>query len=158
MRFSALGLEERPCNNQSVVPWGLSACYHRRAERPFKDEQNCEIRMTAVPVVVESLVKAYKLGKVEVQALRGVNLKVEAGGMVSIIGPSGSGKTTLLNILGGLDRATAGNVHIGNTVLTDLDPTRLVYYRREVFGHQRPTLHLIPTLTAAGNEELPMIA
>src|SRR5881397_2896162 len=104
--------------------------------------------MTAVPVVVDSLVKAYKLGRV----------KVEAGGMVSIIGPSGSGKTTLLNILGGLDRATAGNVHVGNTVLTDLDPTRLVYYRREVVGHIFQTLNLIPTLTAAENVELPMMA
>ncbi|TMI56995.1 ATP-binding cassette domain-containing protein [Candidatus Bathyarchaeota archaeon] len=110
--------------------------------------------MTAVPVVVDSLVKAYKLGRVEVQALRGINLKVEAGGMVSIIGPSGSGKTTLLNILGGLDRATAGNVHVGNTVLTDLDPTRLVYYRRQIVGHIFQTLNLIPTLTAAENVEL----
>src|SRR5438876_3987740 len=114
--------------------------------------------MTAVPVVVDSLVKAYKLGRVEVQALRGINLKVEAGGMVSIIGPSGSGKTTLLNILGGLDRATAGNVHVGNTVLTDLDPTRLVYYRRQIVGHIFQTLNLIPTLTAAENVELPMMA
>src|SRR6266540_3187255 len=114
--------------------------------------------MTAVPVVVDSLVKAYKLGRVEVQALRGINLKVEAGGMVSIIGPSGSGKTTLLNILGGLDRATAGNVHVGNTVLTDLDPTRLVYYRRQIVGHVFQTLNLIPTLTAAENVELPMMA
>ena len=112
--------------------------------------------MTAVPVVVDSLVKAYKLGRVEVQALRGINLKVEAGGMVSIIGPSGSGKTTLLNILGGLDRATAGNVHVGNTVLTDLDPRRLVYYRRQIVGHVFQTLNLIPTLTAAENVELPM--
>src|SRR5947199_2866825 len=78
--------------------------------------------------------------------------------MVSIIGPSGSGKTTLLNILGGLDRATAGNVHVGNTVLTDLDPTRLVYYRRQIVGHIFQTLNLIPTLTAAENVELPMMA
>src|SRR5947208_9059929 len=114
--------------------------------------------MTAVPVVVDFHVKADKLGRVEVQALRGMHLKVEAGGMVSIIGPSGSGKTTLLNILGGLDRATAGNVHVGDTVLTDLDPARLVYYRRQVVGHVFQTLNLIPTLTAAENVELPMMA
>src|SRR5438552_16769655 len=111
--------------------------------------------MTAVPVVVDSLVKAYKLGRVEVQALRGINLKVEAGGMVSIIGPSGSGKTTLLNNLGGLDSATAGTVHIGNTVLTDLDPTRLVDYRRQIVGHILHTITLITTLTAAANVEHP---
>src|SRR5437763_12779527 len=114
--------------------------------------------MAAGPVVVDSHVKAYKRGRVEVQALRGINLKDEAGGMVSIIGPSGSGKTTLLNILGGLDRATAGNVHVGNTVLTDLDPTRLVYYRRQIVGHIFQTLNLIPTLTAAENVEHPMMA
>ncbi len=114
--------------------------------------------MTAVPVFVDSLVKAYKLGSVEVQALRGLSLKVETGGMVSIIGPSGSGKTTLLNILGGLDRATAGTVRIGDTLLTDLEPSELVYYRREVVGHIFQTLNLIPTLTAAENVELPMMA
>src|SRR6266568_827709 len=157
-RFPAMGVGEYPCNNRSVVPRSFSARDNRSTERPFKDEQDGKIRMTAVPVVVDSLVKAYKLGRVEVQALRGINLKVEAGGMVSIIGPSGSGKTTLLNILGGLDRATAGNVHVGNTVLTDLDPARLVYYRRQVVGHVFQTLNLIPTLTAAENVELPMMA
>ncbi|OLD04919.1 MAG: hypothetical protein AUJ07_02830 [Crenarchaeota archaeon 13_1_40CM_3_53_5] len=114
--------------------------------------------MTAVPIIVDSLVKAYKLGSVEVQALRGLSIKVETGGMVSIIGPSGSGKTTLLNILGGLDRATAGTVRVGDTVLTDLEPVELVYYRREVVGHIFQTLNLIPTLTAAENVELPMMA
>ncbi len=114
--------------------------------------------MTAVPVVIDSLVKAYKLGKVEVQALRGLNLKVEAGKMVSIIGPSGSGKTTLLNILGGLDRSTAGTVRVGDVNLTELSSNELVYYRRNVVGHIFQTLNLIPTLTATENVELPMMA
>ena len=114
--------------------------------------------MKAVPVQVDSLVRAYKLGKVEVQALRGLSLKVDAGRMVSIIGPSGSGKTTLLNILGGLDRATAGSVRVGDTVLTELIPSELVQYRRDVVGHIFQTLNLIPTLTAAENVELPMMA
>lgn len=114
--------------------------------------------MKAVPVEVDSLVRAYKLGKVEVQALRGLSLKVDAGRMVSIIGPSGSGKTTLLNILGGLDRATAGNVRVGTTILTSLQPSDLVHYRRDIVGHIFQTLNLIPTLTAAENVELPMMA
>ncbi len=114
--------------------------------------------MKAVPVAVDSLVKAYRLGKVEVQALRGLSLKVEAGRMVSIIGPSGSGKTTLLNILGGLDRATAGVVQVGDTALTQLPPSELVDYRRDVVGHIFQALNLIPTLTAAENVELPMMA
>lgn len=114
--------------------------------------------MKGLPVEVDSLVKAYKLGKVEVQALRGLSLKVDAGQIVSIIGPSGSGKTTLLNILGGLDRATAGNVRVGNTILTSLPPSELVQYRRDIVGHIFQTLNLIPTLTAAENVELPMMA
>src|SRR3989449_10216375 len=111
--------------------------------------------MSGEPVSVDSLVKAYKIGRVEVQALRGLSLNVEAGGMVSIIGPSGSGKTTLLNILGGLDRATAGTVRVGDTVLTDLERAELVYYRREVDGQIFQTLNLIPTLTAAEKVVLP---
>ncbi len=114
--------------------------------------------MTAVPVTIDSLVRAYKLGAIEVQALRGLSLKVEAGRMVSIIGPSGSGKTTLLNILGGLDRATAGTVTVGNTTVTAMAPSELVGYRREVVGHIFQALNLIPTLTAEENVELPMMA
>lgn len=114
--------------------------------------------MKGVPVEVDSLVKAYKLGKVEVQALRGLSLKVDAGRMVSIIGPSGSGKTTLLNILGGLDRATAGNIRVGTTLVTALPPSNLVRYRRDIVGHIFQALNLIPTLTAAENVELPMMA
>ena len=78
--------------------------------------------------------------------------------MASIIGPSGSGKTTLLNILGGLDRATAGTVTVGKTTLTQLAPSELVMYRREVVGHIFQALNLIPTLTAEENVELPMMA
>jgi putative ABC transport system ATP-binding protein len=114
--------------------------------------------MTSVPVTINSLVRAYKLGRLEVQALRGLSLNVEAGKMVSIIGPSGSGKTTLLNILGGLDRATAGTVTVGDTTVTALAPSELVNYRREVVGHIFQALNLIPTLTAEENIELPMMA
>jgi ABC-type lipoprotein export system ATPase subunit len=114
--------------------------------------------MSSVPVTVDSLVRAYKVGRLEVQALRGLSLRVEAGKMVSIIGPSGSGKTTLLNILGGLDRATAGTVTVGDTTLTALAPSELVGYRREVVGHIFQALNLIPTLTAEENVELPMMA
>jgi len=109
-------------------------------------------------VSINSLVRAYKLGRIEVQALRGLSLKVEAGGMVSVIGPSGSGKTTLLNILGGLDRATAGTITVGDTTVTALAPSELVGYRREVVGHIFQALNLIPTLTAEENVELPMMA
>ncbi|MEM2127338.1 MAG: ABC transporter ATP-binding protein [Candidatus Bathyarchaeia archaeon] len=109
-------------------------------------------------IVVKDLVKVYRVGALEIQALRGLSMKVEEGEMVAIIGPSGSGKTTLLNILGGLDRATAGYVRVFNTEVTNLNPGELVEYRRRMVGHIFQTMNLIPTLTAAENIELPMIA
>src|SRR5207245_3557345 len=100
----------------------------------------------------------YKLGRIEVQALRGLSLKVEAGRMVSIIGPSGSSQTTLPTLLGGLHRATPGTVTVGDTTLTELAPSELVGYRRDVVGHIFQALNLIPTLTTEENVELPMMA
>jgi putative ABC transport system ATP-binding protein len=114
--------------------------------------------MKGLDVKVNNLVKAYRLGKIEVQALRGLNMDVSAGEFIAIIGPSGSGKTTLLNVLGGLDTATAGTVQVGNVDLTSMNPTQLVDYRRETVGHIFQTLNLISTLTATENIELPMIA
>jgi putative ABC transport system ATP-binding protein len=114
--------------------------------------------MKGLDVKVNNLVKAYRLGKIEVQALRGLNMDVNAGEFIAIIGPSGSGKTTLLNVLGGLDAATAGTVRVGNVDLTSMSPTQLVDYRRETVGHIFQTLNLISTLTATENVELPMIA
>lgn len=113
--------------------------------------------MKGVPVTVDSLMRVYHLGKIEVQALRGLSMKVDLGQIVSIIGPSGSGKTTLLNILGGLDRATAGTVEVGGVNVTALTPSGLVGYRRSTVGHIFQALNLIPTLTAAENVELPML-
>jgi putative ABC transport system ATP-binding protein len=114
--------------------------------------------MKGLEVTVRNLVRVYRLGKVEVQALRGLSMDIKAGELISIIGPSGSGKTTLLNIVGGLDQATAGTVQVGDTDVTALSITDLVDYRRKTVGHIFQTLNLIPTLTAAENVELPMIA
>jgi len=109
-------------------------------------------------IEARDLIKVYRLGSVEVQALRGLNMAVKEGEMVSIIGPSGSGKTTLLNIMGGLDTATAGSVKVGDIEVTALSTSQLVEFRRKTVGHIFQTLNLIPTLTAAENIELPMIA
>jgi len=109
-------------------------------------------------IVVKDLIKVYRLGKVEVQALRGLSMSVKEGEVISIIGPSGSGKTTLLNIVGGLDTATAGVVRVGNLEVTMLTTSQLIDYRRRTVGHIFQTLNLIPTLSAAENIELPMIA
>ncbi len=114
--------------------------------------------MKGAEITVKDLIKVYRLGKVEVQALRGLSMSVKESELVSVIGPSGSGKTTLLNIMGGLDTATAGTVAVGNTEVTALSTPQLINYRRKTVGHIFQTLNLIPTLTAAENIELPMIA
>jgi len=116
------------------------------------------VEVEFMAIVVKDLVKIYTLGKVEVQALRGFNMTVEEGEMVSLIGPSGSGKTTLLNIIGGLDKASAGYVKVFDTEVTGMTLAELVEFRRSTVGHVFQTMNLIPTLTAAENIELPMMA
>ncbi len=108
-------------------------------------------------IEVKDLVRVYRMGPVEVRALRGLNLSIREGELVSVMGPSGSGKTTLLNILGGLDRATAGEAMVGDIDVTFLDRKQLVMFRRRVVGHIFQTLNLVPTLSAAENIALPMI-
>ena len=114
--------------------------------------------MNKMDIKIRNLVKIYKTGKIEVQALRGVNLDINSGELVAIIGPSGSGKTTLLNVIGALDEATGGSVQVGDVEVTSLSVTQLVDYRRKTVGHIFQTLNLIPTLSAEENIELPMIA
>jgi putative ABC transport system ATP-binding protein len=114
--------------------------------------------MSGLNVKVRDLVKIHHTGKIEVQALRGLNLDITSGELVSIIGPSGSGKTTLLNIIGGLDKATAGTVQVGEKTVTDLSVRQLVDYRRKMVGHIFQNLNLIPTLTAQENIEFSMVA
>ncbi|MFW9805468.1 MAG: ABC transporter ATP-binding protein [Candidatus Thorarchaeota archaeon] len=109
-------------------------------------------------IQADDLVKVFRLGSVEVQALRGLSMQIEQGEMVAIVGASGSGKTTLLNILGGITRATAGNTVVAGYDVTNANPTQLVALRREIVGHIFQELNLIPTLTAYENVELPMLA
>ncbi len=114
--------------------------------------------MKGADITVKDVVKAYRMGKMEVQALRGLSMSVKEGEVVAIIGPSGSGKTTLLNIVGGLDTATAGTVIVGDLQVTAFTSSQLIDYRRKTVGHIFQTLNLIPTLTAAENIGLPMMA
>lgn len=106
----------------------------------------------------EDLVKVYKLGSVEVQALRGLSIKIEQGEMVSIVGPSGSGKTSLLNVIGGLTHATVGKTWVAGKEITNATSAELGLLRQKVVGHIFQTLNLIPTLTAYENVEFPMLS
>jgi len=99
-------------------------------------------------IVCKDLVKIYKTGKVEVVALRGLYLTVEEGEIRAIVGPSGSGKTTLLNIIGGVDRPSAGKVFVDGTDLTTLTDAQLVEYRRKRVGFVFQFFNLVPNLTA----------
>jgi putative ABC transport system ATP-binding protein len=114
--------------------------------------------MKGLNINIKDLVKVHRTGKIEVQALRGLNLNISAGELISIIGPSGSGKSTLLNIIGGLDKATAGIVKVGEHTITDFSVRQLVDYRRRTVGHIFQNLNLIPTLTAQENVEFSMVA
>ncbi len=110
-------------------------------------------------IVCENLVKIYRLEQVEVMALQGLDLTVERGEVMALVGRSGSGKSTLMNILGGLDRPTAGRVSVGGMDLLKLSERRLNRYRREGVGFvwQQSARNLIPYLTALQNVELPMM-
>lgn len=107
----------------------------------------------------EGLVKIYKTDDLEVMALQGLNLEVKRGEMLAIIGSSGSGKSTLLNILGGLDRPTAGQVRVGDWDLLKMSDQDLVKYKRNTVGFiwQNNARNLIPFLSAIDNVTLPMM-
>lgn len=110
----------------------------------------------AKPVVeTADLKKTYILGKVPVNALRGVNLKVEKGDFLAILGPSGSGKSTLLNMIGALDKPTEGKVFIDGVDVSTLNDNQLADLRRNI-GFVFQFFNLIPRLNAIGNVELPM--
>lgn len=106
----------------------------------------------------ENLVKIYKVADLEVVALQGLDLRIEAGEMMGLVGPSGSGKSTLMNILGGLDTPTAGQVHVGDYNLLEMSRREQTIYRRNQVGFvwQQTARNLLPYLTATENVELPM--
>ncbi len=99
----------------------------------------------------EDLTKVYRMGEVEVHALRGINLELFEGELVVLLGPSGSGKSTLLNILGGLDVPTSGHVWYHGEDLTHAGDADLTAFRREHVGFVFQFYNLIPSLTAREN-------
>jgi putative ABC transport system ATP-binding protein len=110
-------------------------------------------------ILCDGLVKIYKVQDLEMVALGGLDLMVERGEFMAIIGPSGSGKSTLMNILGGLDRPSAGKAIVDGQDLLKLSNAGLTKYRREKVGFvwQQPSRNLIPYLTVDENVQLPML-
>ena len=113
------------------------------------------VPIASAPVFcARGLTKVYRMGDVEVQALRGVDLDLFEGELVVLLGPSGSGKSTLLNILGGLDAPSEGNVRFRDHDLVAADERALTRFRREHVGFVFQFYNLIPSLTALENVEI----
>jgi putative ABC transport system ATP-binding protein len=108
-------------------------------------------------VKIENITRVYQVGKIETQALRGVNLSIENGEFTALVGPSGSGKTTLLQMIGCLDQPTSGQVFINDRNVTSLNRNQRADMRRGHIGFIFQFFALIPTLSAYENIEMPLL-
>jgi putative ABC transport system ATP-binding protein len=117
---------------------------------------NGEYDMTEWVVDAKDITKVYQMGEVEVHALRGLSVKIAPGEIVSIMGPSGSGKSTLMNILGCLDRPTAGEYSLNGESVAHMTDDQLADIRNRGVGFVFQSFNLLPRATALANVELPM--
>jgi putative ABC transport system ATP-binding protein len=108
-------------------------------------------------VKIENVTRMYQIGKIETQALRGVNLSINNGEFTALVGPSGSGKTTLLQMIGCLDQPSSGRVFINNQEVTKLNRNQRADMRKGHIGFVFQFFALIPTLSTYENVEMPLL-
>ena len=127
--------------------------------RKRQKQENADVTQAADEMIrCENLVKIYKTDEIEVMALSGLDLTVKRGEMMAIIGNSGSGKSTLLNMIGGLERPTAGKLYVDGKDLFAMTDKELVEYRKHTVGFvwQKNSRNLLPYMTAIENVQVPM--
>jgi len=108
-------------------------------------------------IKIEGLTKVYDTGSIQVAALRGVDLEIQAGEFVAIMGTSGSGKSTMMNIIGCLDRPTEGKFYLDGIDVSGMDDNQQAKIRNEKIGFVFQSFNLLPRMTALQNVELPMV-
>jgi putative ABC transport system ATP-binding protein len=108
-------------------------------------------------IAVRDLTKTYRRGSESIEVLHGVDLDIDRGDFVALMGPSGSGKTTLLNLIGGLDRPTAGTIEVDGRRIDRLSSGELARWRAATVGFVFQFYNLLPVLTAQANVELPLL-
>jgi len=117
----------------------------------------CRTREKTIMIKMQNIIKNYKLGDVEVNALRGLSFEVKQGEMMAIMGPSGSGKSTLMNIIGCLDQQTSGSYELDSINVGKLNDNQLAEIRNKKIGFVFQTYNLLARTSALANVELPLV-